>query len=199
MENNLSGILNIASKNQYKIVQEPKTLETAYVRDAIHHQNILGWNSFLCGYISKLWHKLAKRPQTKKKTCWAEKLPIWPLILHKAIWEGCNTHVHVNDIKVAKQRAREAIMQRVKQLYQNPPRLATRYCSIHSVPLETCLRKSMAQLQDWLNKIKHQQRVSAILHSTLPPGQLTRQQAFARGNNNKHQHHKYPPYINKWN
>jgi hypothetical protein len=113
--------------------------------------------------------------------------------LHKTIWEGRNTYVHGKDIKEAKRWAREAILYKVQQLYKNPPRLASRYQSILSIPLETRLQKSTIQLQDWLNKIKHQQCVSAILHSTLPPGQLTIQQAFMHGNVHYRQRHEYPP------
>jgi len=193
MEQHLTMTLNLDSRQQYNIRQELTPTEQTSLCNAVHHQTLLGWHSFLCGYISNFWNKLAVKTRTTKKQYWESKLTSISLNLHKTIWEGRNCHVHGANVKEAKQRAREAIITKIKKLYKTPPRLASRYQSILSVPLEIRIRKSTAQLQDWLNKIRHQQRVSEILHSTLPPGQLTLQQAFARGTKNNDQPLKYPP------
>jgi hypothetical protein len=42
-------------------------------------------------------------------------------------------------------------------------------------------------------RIRHQQKVSDFINSTLPPGQLTLQQAYARSSQLKRSQHHYPP------
>ncbi len=88
MEHHLTKTLNVDSQHQYNITQELTYMEQASLRDAVHHQTLLGWHSFLCGYTSNLWNKLANGPHTTKKHYWESKLTTISLNLHRAIWEG---------------------------------------------------------------------------------------------------------------
>jgi hypothetical protein len=93
----------------------------------------------------------------------------------------------------AKQKARDAIIKRVTQLYQQPPRLASRFPSICQIPLEQRIKRTTQQLQDWIHRIHHQIQVSELIHSKLPPGQLTLHQAYRNYGKNPLNRNKYPP------
>lgn len=158
-----------------------------------HHQNIIGWDNFIRGYISKHWCIPTRPTDTKSKPKWADKLISLTLQLHKKIWEGRNTHVHGKDNEEARRKAREAILAKVASIYKNPPRLATRYPSVLSTPLEQRKKRTTAQLHEWIHRLQHQIHISNILHSTLPPGQLTLQQAYKKHGYSTHRNVDYPP------
>ena len=109
------------------------------------------------------------------------------------IWEDRNIFIHGTNTAEAVKKLRTRVEQQVTKLYQNPLKLAARYPQITEVSLETRLRRSTKDLQDWLARIYHQQKVTNFINSALPPGQLTLQQAYARCNTLKRSRHQYPP------
>jgi hypothetical protein len=151
------------------------------------------------GYISKYWHQLQKKScsnskGTNKSTRWDIFITKNTLDLHRLIWEDRNLYVHGATIRETQEKARAAVIRRITALYNNPPRLASRYHQIHDVPLEYRLRRTTKELQDWMARIQHQIKVTDFINSSKPPGQLTlQQQAYARHNMLQTNSHHYPP------
>jgi hypothetical protein len=86
--------------------------------------------------------------------------------------------VHGKTISGQGQKAREAILAKVRLIYRENPKLAPRYAAIYEVPLERRLKKSTNALITWIDRVQHQRKVSQILFATLPPGQLTITETF---------------------
>jgi hypothetical protein len=166
---------------------------------ALRHQNLIGWHNFLCGYISKKWSNgqsfsINSAQQVNSQT-WAKKLIKIALELLSNIWEDRNNTIHGTTMEESKQKAREAILSKVKDMYHKPPRLAPRYPTITVIPLEQCIKCSTQHLKDWLIRIEHQIKVSDLIFANRPPGQMMIPQAFknavkVRGGTGKD---KYPP------
>jgi hypothetical protein len=51
------------------------------------------------------------------------------------LWDDRNKEVHGNTVEEAKQQAREVVLENVRQIYKQPPKLAQKYPSILEVPL----------------------------------------------------------------
>ncbi len=191
MEENLTSTLNIPNKHLYQDKQDYYKEST---RQAVRHQNIIGWDKFLRGYTSTYWmdSRHSFHPQTNKKN-WGNSITQIAIDLHKAIWSDRNTFVHGKDETERIQKARLAIEERIRCLYSNPPKLASRYHPITQISLHDRLRRSNTYLKQWLSRIEHQIQVSHFLSSTRPPGQLTIRQAFANAERIRASSHKYPP------
>ncbi len=194
-ESHLTDLFKIKKKNKFKQEHEPSYEEPTAV--ATRHQNILGWDNFIRGYISKKWLYANQRMTAQKTKSTGKK---WNIIvtqvildMHHEIWKSRSESVHGKTKKEARERARAAIERQVKVIYQTPPKLALRFPKITEVPLEIRLRKTTNQLQDWIQRIKHQQKVTNIINSARPPGQLTLRQAFANATRQRSHAHDYPP------
>jgi hypothetical protein len=180
MEENLCHHLAVQTKSRY-IAPFIDRVTSRKVRTCVKHQNIIGWDNFMRGYISKHWNAINDLSMSStygKKMQWSTTLIKVILELHAKIWTDRNQHLHGQTREEAKVKAREAIIKRVTELYNKPPRLAPRFQQITSTPLIIRLKKSTKQLQDWLHRVEHQQKTTRYLESRRPPGQLTIQQAF---------------------
>jgi hypothetical protein len=133
------------------------------------------------------------RSQGESFKSWESKLTSSMLHLHKEIWDGHNTFVHGKTIDESRQKAREAVLNRVNEIYKQPPSLASCYPSIFELPLENRLKRTTDQLNDCLKRIKHQKRESDILHSTLPAEQLTLQNAYDSKGYSTQRKKDFPP------
>jgi hypothetical protein len=191
LERKLSEILALQTHEQYN--KSNYNPSTTTVGKALHHQNLIGWDLFLRGYISNLWTTVTDNDTHESTNRWCYKLIPIIMQLHKKIWDGRNLHVHGKTIEETRLKAREAIINKVKMLYKHPPKLASRYQSILHMPLEQRLRCSTTQLKEWIHRIAHQQQVSEILFATLPPGQLTLRDAYKRTGYSTHRNTDYPP------
>jgi hypothetical protein len=83
-----------------------------HVREAILHQNIIGWRQFLCGYISVKWHqankKLASGSDTNRPSC--GRILIQSAIhLHQSIWQNQNNAIKGITLAAQKQKERLAL------------------------------------------------------------------------------------------
>jgi hypothetical protein len=63
------------------------------------------------------------------------------LNINKAIWTDRNTFMHGKTTIEAHQKARQAVLKKVKEIYQQHPKLAKRYPDIKQIPLEERLKK----------------------------------------------------------
>jgi hypothetical protein len=146
----------------YEIPQNTHNL----LLDAIRHQNILGWDKFLCGYTSIYRHQLYSLAHSDTdKVCnqWDSKLIKDALQLYRQIWADRNDHLHGSSRKKAQQKLRERIVNQIRYLYNHPPRLHKRYSRITRVPIDIRLRGNTTTLQQWLSHINHQQHMSRII------------------------------------
>jgi len=71
---------------------------TEYIREAIHHQNIIGWHQFICGYISTKWGNAQEHFEQINRLCpqpnWRRRLISAVLHMHLSIWEDCNNFLY---------------------------------------------------------------------------------------------------------
>ncbi len=96
-------------------------------------------------------------------------------------------------IQESKEKIRQAVEKKVTDIYSRPPILAKRYRPVQEIALEVRLRQSTTQLRDWIDRIDHQKRVSAVLISKARhPGQLTLRQAYANHARRCKETHAYP-------
>lgn len=122
LEERLNNLLMVESRHKYTIPPND-WMSPAILTKAKHHQNIIGWDNFLRGYISKLWTNYNNTNDNIKGTNkWHDKLIPLMMKLHHKIWNG------------------EAVNNKVKLMYQKPPKLAPRYQSILNTPLKQCLK-----------------------------------------------------------
>jgi hypothetical protein len=191
LEEKLTTLFDIESMQEYCHASNNCNMNES-IRKATLHQNLIGWDNFIRGFVSKYWKDI-EHIQMENNKLWDTKLTGAMLQLHKEIWEGRNTVVHGRTIEEARKKARESVTNKVKDIYRRPPTLAARYPSIFEVPLENRLKRTTEQLNEWLHRIEHQRRVSEVIHSTLPPGQMTLQVAYARKGYSTQRKREFPP------
>jgi hypothetical protein len=191
LEEKLTSLFDIESTQEYCHASNNCNMSES-IKKATLHQNLLGWDIFIRGFVSKYWKDI-EHIQVENNKSWVTKLTGAMLQLHKEIWEGRNTVAHGRTIEEARKKARESIINKVKDIYRRPPTLVARYPSIFEVPLENRLKRTTEQLNEWLHRIEHQRRVSEVIHSTLPPGQMTLQGAYARKGYSTQRKREFPP------
>jgi hypothetical protein len=129
------------------------------IRDAIHHQNILGLRQFLCGYISDRWSLALKHFADLKGLIsmhtWSRTLIKMALELHLDIWRVRNTEVLGLTKWEIQHRQCEQIRKEVREVYRENPELNKQFNSIHAVLLEFRLQRSPKHLTLCLHKIRH--------------------------------------------
>ena len=196
LEDNLSDHLSTENRRKY-IAPFIETSRFQQVRNAVIHQNIIGWGNFTRGYISSKWRQCqTAQVSTNKRSHmaqWGCLLVKLTLELHLQIWNDRNQAIHGKTVAESRLKARAAVLQRVKDIYDHPPRLASRFQQITQVPLDIRLCRSTQQLKDWLHRVQHHQKVTHYLNSRRLPGQLTLQQAFRNRNCNDDTKTKFPP------
>ncbi len=138
---------------------------------AIKHQNLLGWNTMLRGYISTYWSRayidLCEPQQEIPNPSWDISLTSTSTQIYKCIWESRNKYVNRSSKADQSQKVHLCISEQVRSIYKNPPRLHQRVPRIHKVSLEDHLRSPMVQLVHWLSRIQHQKQVSKILREKV--------------------------------
>jgi hypothetical protein len=169
---------------KYEIKHEPTNATTSTITKALNHQNLVGWQQALRGYISRFWidaqtlNTTPKKPN-KKQPKLEHKLIGTFINLHRKIWEERNHFIHGETIAEQRLKARERITLQVAAVYKNPPKLARRYQAITEIPIETRMKQSTQNLQNWIALIKHQQKVTTLMAAKRPPNQMSMQQAVA--------------------
>ncbi len=148
-------------------------------------------------YLLKMVERSHKHRKQKVTipTQWAHGFLKCILDLLTNIWTNRNQTIHGKTIQESKTKARELTIQKIKVLYQHPPKLASRFPPINAVPLEIRIRRTNQQLKDWLTWIEHQKKVTSFLNAARPPGQLTIHQAFKNALDRHSDKAKYPPWI----
>jgi hypothetical protein len=112
MENHLSECLQVQTLERYTKADHSPSQITSSLNDAIHHQNIIGWENLLRGFTSSLWSKaqhqnLPNERSKTKRAPWNTILIRRAIELHKTIWEDRNTFVNGKTIKESHQKLRQ--------------------------------------------------------------------------------------------
>jgi hypothetical protein len=81
------------------------------LKDALQHQNILGWENFLRGFTSVYWLRAQLHDRTvdnknKRRSPWNLCLVRGILNVHEQIWEDRNTQIHGRTIKERNEKLR---------------------------------------------------------------------------------------------
>jgi hypothetical protein len=150
LEDKLSFFLQIPTDTPYVSslppLEYPETLQAAKI-----HQNLLGWDFFLRGFLYNKWTTaydsfyIADSTQTLQQ--WFRKFVASTLTFTHSIWRARNHAVHGNTRLDHHRKERERIILQVKQLYANPPILHRRYTAVLSIPLETRIQNSTSTLK----------------------------------------------------
>ncbi len=102
LEYKLSITLHIASHQIYRPTTMLPPLQHYRLLSAIRSQNIIGWDSFLKGFISKLWRSVyddictSYQPTSDHHQTlpWDYSLTTLSISLFKGIWDDCNKFLH---------------------------------------------------------------------------------------------------------
>ncbi len=112
---------------KFSISSPPNIVTQQMLLNAIRHQNILGWDMFLKGFISKHWGTTQALDSTKNTvrdgTDSDAKLTNSSLSLYRNIWDNRNKSIYGSSIKEAREKARKSILCRVQDIYKYPPKL----------------------------------------------------------------------------
>jgi hypothetical protein len=106
---------------------------------SIRHQNVLGWDSFLKGFISSYWGPiyttltvLSTNTGTRQ---WQSQFKFLTINLYRDIWADCYAFLHGKTYKECSQIERKHTLQSVTSLYRNPPKLDKRFSNICDTPI----------------------------------------------------------------
>lgn len=64
------------------------------------------------------------------------------------IWHKRNQEIHGKSMEETRKKSREATLGRVKEIYRNPPRLATRFLSVTLMPMDQRINCTTQKLED---------------------------------------------------
>jgi hypothetical protein len=169
----LSLLLDIPFEQTYFITMQSSTSHHYALIQAICHQNIIGWNNFMRGYISTYWAYYISIQHPNCIPNWDISLISHILTLTTAIWRDRNRVIHGDTKKAAAALLRERTIRQVYELHQNPPFLHRRYPKITSIPLSERLSRSTTYLQRWLDHVQHQKQITRHIQKTTPCAQTT--------------------------
>ena len=114
-------------------------------------------------------------------------------MLITAIWKDRNKILHRDTRKEANELLQERTIKQVEALYHHPPLLHKCFWPITSITLQDRLSRSTTHLLHWLDRIKHQIKVSQHMKQLTPHNQLTIPQALRRAQVLEDTPAKYPP------
>lgn len=179
-------LMNVLEHQLCQVLDIPPTQRpapiTVELQNALKHQNIIGWENFLNGFISTYWGKYQDNHTTASKynpNTWRNRLILANLTLKREIWEARNKTVHGVTLKQQRQYEHEQISKEVLNLYNNPPELHPRYPAITDIPLDIRLKRNTRQLSEWVHRITHQIEMTKRFQQEQQ-GQLTLQEAYRR-------------------
>jgi hypothetical protein len=149
LEYNLTSFLKVDCLHRYSAATQHSTCVNA-ANTATKHQNIIGWENFMRGFIYKKW--AATQQHTKHKRhrsiqSWSHQLTRQIVELLLAIWQDRNQAIQQKSIAESRFKAREAIVKKVNDIYKNPPKLATRYPAITQIPIcMVCVKNTKTEI-----------------------------------------------------
>jgi hypothetical protein len=198
MEQHLGECLNIETTHKYKMDVHTTTLSPVTLNNAIHHQNIIGWENLLRGYASTYWVKTQIKyslnaSSNRRRAPWNTTLISSVIELHKNIWEERNLIVHGETVQESLHKLHQRTIEQVKELYKENPILAPRFPAIKAIPLDQRLRRTTKNLQVWIARIEHQKMITLYIFAARSADQMTIREAFRRIKVRQGIIDKYPP------
>lgn len=164
----------------------------------IWHQNIMGWDFFLCGYTSTYWARVCCSLSPFSSTAimgqWNIALVDMIVSLLRQIWQGRNSFLHGSTRKESELKHRDRVQDQVCTLYKKPPKLNNRYPKVTKVPLHEWLQHSTTHLWQWLQGIDHQMQTTQHINWQRIPGQLPLTKFFQAIPHDRKAVGKYPPW-----
>ncbi len=146
--------------------QHPSIIPPSLIT-AIWHQNLIGWDKFLLGYIFQHWTlayvELNDSLISPPRVDWDNQLISVIFFKYKGIWDNHNSFIHGSSRDESRQKRRARLIDQVAALYNRPPRLTSRYPPIRSLPINNRIKKSNIHLLHWLSQIRHQILVSQTI------------------------------------
>ena len=117
---------------------------------AVEEQSAIGWEKLLLGLGSTMWKRIQAtidaanpKPPQRDATAWMNTAIHTFIKFSLRCWKERNLMINgrtgVEQRQIALQKARDNI----RELYQNPPKLAPRFPSIYEIPLEHRLKMSL--------------------------------------------------------
>jgi hypothetical protein len=126
----------------------------------LHNQNLIGWEKFLKGFISKDWGALQGQYYRQQhlthnrrytKTAWVQNLLLQLHYYRHGIWKVRNDTLHGGNTKEQKQLVRAQMIKEVKALYRKNRRcIPLRERALFHLPLWFRLKQGHQQLQLWI-------------------------------------------------
>lgn len=193
LEYKLSITLQIPYTQTYQTTSISSSSHQYALLTAIRHKNILGWDNFLCGFITTYWAEYLQLTNPTILATWEITLIKLIFMLITAIWKDRNKILHRDTRKEANELLREHTIKQVEALYQHPPLLHKCFWPFTSITLQDRLSRSTTHLLHWLDRIKHQIKVSQHMKQLTPHNQLTIPQALRRAQVLEDTPAKYPP------
>ena len=134
---------------------------------AVEEQSAIGWDKLLLGMGSKAWQTLQEfidrnnpKPPQRTANVWMSTAIHLLLKFSLRCWKERNLRIHGATRQEQSKIAMERVREQIKNIYADPPPLATHFRSIFDVPLAHRLRMSLQSAEQWLSLIAHQAKVT---------------------------------------
>lgn len=136
------------------------------LQQAVNEQSAIGWDKLLLGIGTGTWKVIQDvidtghpKPPRRSSTAWMNAAMHQLLKFSLRCWKQRNACVHGSTRLEQKQIALKNVREKIKEIYANPPLLASRFPSIYSIPLEHRLKMTLQTAEQQISLIAHQTRV----------------------------------------
>lgn len=140
----------------------------ALLQQAVHEQEAIGWEKLLVGLASTTWWTLqafidSANPRAPKRSAsdWMNTITHQFLKFSLRCWKQRNNSVHGATRQEQEIIALQHVRERITELYENPPQLASHYQSIYAIPLAHRLKMPLQAAEQWVSMITHQAKVTS--------------------------------------
>ena len=134
---------------------------------AIREQADIGWDRLLLGLGSISWKTLQEtidlsNPKAPKRnaTDWMNSATHSLIKFSLQCWKARNSAIHGATKQEQHRIALQQAQDKIKAIYENPPKMASHFHSIFDIPLEHCLKMSLQAAEHWLSLISHQVKIT---------------------------------------
>jgi hypothetical protein len=180
-----SLIMQIPYKQSFRI-GEAKNPHWESLVMATRHQNLVGWDMFLHGYLSTKWHSIFVQSHStnhnSQQNKWDSKIIKLIFKLTQEIWAHQNSILHGANRNESAKKLRNRLILMIRQIYDSPPKLHSRYPRIQSMSFEDRIKQHNTYLQRWIAWIPHQVTVSKLIYLKIARCNLLREKRRAKRN-----------------
>ena len=134
---------------------------------AVAEQTAIGWEKLLLGLGSTKWKLIQAtidashpRPPQRSASAWMNTAIHTLIKFSLRCWKKRNAMIHGCTGAEQRQIALQQVRDKIKAIYQDPPKLAPQFSSVYEIPLEHRLKMSLQTAEQWLSLIAHQMKVT---------------------------------------